>query len=132
MQALQSNAPTNTLFCVFIKEWLQLQGVFPPGSGKDCFQKESQQIGLALLGLQALIFCRFLCLNIVLALIAVVFSPPCSDCTIKELSLVVCRGDGEQWWMEDAVLVAALLVAAALRKPSLIVFPFILQEHPLM
>lgn len=79
-------------------------------------------------------FGRFLCLNIVLVLIGLFFSPPCSDYTIKELCLVVCRGDGEQWWMEDAVLVAALLVAeaAALRKPPLIVFNFILREQSLM
>lgn len=34
-------------------------GVFPPGSRQDCFWKGSQQIGLALLALQALIFVVF-------------------------------------------------------------------------
>lgn len=34
-------------------------GVFPPGSGRDRFQRESQRTGLALLGLQALIFVVF-------------------------------------------------------------------------
>lgn len=49
-------------------------------------------------------FCGFLCLDIVSALIALFFSSACSGCAVKELCLVVCGGDGEQWRVEDAVL----------------------------
>lgn len=47
-------------------------------------------------GIAGTYFCGFLWLNIVSALMALVFSPPCSGLAIKELCLVVCRTDGEQ------------------------------------
>lgn len=81
-------------------------------------------------GIAGTYFCGFLCLNIVSALIALFFSPPCSGYAIKELCLVGCEEDGEQWWVEDAVLVQ-LSAAAALRESLLMLFHFILPEQSL-
>lgn len=105
---------------------------FPTRVGSRLFSEGKSADSFSTAEIAGTDFCGFLCLNVVSVLIALFFPPPCSGCAIKELCLIVCGGDGEQWRVEDAVLVQVSAAAAALREPPLVFFHFILPKQSLL